>query len=285
MSRKLALVLPMLLAPLVVGCADSNDTITGQQELALTAISGAEEELLPGASDLGTPSGEAGVDVDRPPLFRDCDARAILDRIVGQYDDDGSGQVDEQPEEDAVWEARDERPDHAQRRRARAWHRLAFVYDADDSGDLDDSEMATLLDDFSVRCEAIHARLLEEFDADGSGDLDEDELAAAHAEMEARREERRAEMDEQGGAHHMGASDGMADGGGPDAGGDGGPRMGDRPDPMVATWDVDGDGELSADELATMRAEVRERIRSGEPMGGCNRDGGESPQGDAPIEA
>ena len=60
----------------------------------------------------------------------------------------------------------------------------------------------------------------------------------------------------------------------------------DSPDPMVQTWDVDGDGELSAEELATMRAEVRERIRSGEPMGGCHRDGGEEPpEGDAPVDA
>lgn len=270
MPRRLILLLPMLLAPLAGGCSSSVDSITGQQELALTALSGEEEELMSGSSDLGTPAGEAGADVDRPPMFRDCDAEAVLERIVARYDDDGDGVVKEQPEEDAVWEARQDRPDHAQHRRARAWHRLQFVYDVDDSGDLDDSEMATMLDDFTVRCEAIHERLLEDFDADGSGDLDDDELAAAHAEMEARREERRAEMEGSDGPSHGDTGEGHGDTGGH-------PEMGGGPsgDPMLDTWDVDEDGELSAEELSTMRAEVRERIRSGEPMGGCNRGGGD----------
>ena len=66
---------------------------------------------------------------------------------------------------------------------------MKFVYDADDDRELSEEERATMLADFTERCEAIHERLVEAFDLDGDGELSEEEKQAARDEMEARKPE------------------------------------------------------------------------------------------------
>lgn len=97
-------------------------------------------------------------------------------------------------------------------------------HDLDDSGDLDEAERAALEADLVTRCEDRQATLVEEFDADGSGDLDEEEWAAAEAAITDRFAGRRGALREQ--------------------------------------YDADGDGELDEAECHRARGDMRDVMES-----------------------
>ena len=146
---------------------------------------------------------------------------------------------------------------------------LNMVYDTDLDGTLSDSDRAQLLEDFTVRCEAMQARMLEDFDTDGDGELSELEHEAARAQVEADHEEMHSNM---AGTCGPPPEDGQApaDGQAPPEGqkGDNGPPPSCFVDSLVAEFDLDGDGELSDSELATLQDTVRARILSGERFHG-----------------
>ncbi len=267
MHRRLALTTAAALFALS-GCT-SETGLSVEDELTLTAVQGEEEDLDPGAEgdfSSGCMNGDRGdeADVDRPPLFRPCDAERTLDEIVAFYDANGDGDLGPAERQD-VLDARypdgdaqagpgaggsnaggpggdssglggdqagpgagAERPgrdDHRRMRRVHRWMKLVRIYDFDRDGELSEDERDALLADFTERCDALHQRALDEFDADGDGELSDDERQAARDAAQARRADRR--------------------------------------DAMLDEYDTDGDGELSRDELHAMhearRAEHEER--------------------------
>ncbi len=227
---------PFYLLPLLWALPACDAAITAanaEDSLTAAAVAGQEEEI--------THSGLAPERGEPLPLLRACDALGERARLFDEADGDGSGDLG--PEEQDQTLTRHGPPPHH-------FHFMRWVYDADDSGDLDEAERATLLDDHTARCEAMQARLLAEWDADGDGALSDDELEAARAAHEAERDGDRAP-------------------GRP--GGQGGPppseQRGAVPPPVQDEFDADGDGEISSGEASVAREVLRERIRSGErPM-------------------
>lgn len=223
-------------------CSGLSFDLTGEEELVLAAASGPEEAMVEGA----TPVSSAMPEGERPDPMRECDASGDFSHLLGQYDADGDGNLDRREEGD-VDEARGFRGEEERHRVEGAWAMLLAVYDDDGSCSLEETERTTLLDDFTARCDALQARLLEEFDADGDGALSAEEEATARASLQSRAPEgappERGERPE------------------------GGPCEGTVPPPLAA-YDTDSDGYFSADEYATMRPLVRQEVREGGPVFG-----------------
>jgi hypothetical protein len=231
-------ILSYVLLATTIGCGSagqfSNDELN-----TLRAISG-EEEFTSGDETL------APVESEAQPLFRECDAEAIRDTLADgppegkECDGEGKGPMGDGPPEGAEG-SEGERggpmgpPPHH-------FHLIAWVYDADDSLDLDDSELDTLMADFDVRCDAMHERILEEWDVDGDGVLSDEEREASREAMEERRED--LPKPPQDGER---------------------PERGDAPPPVVDAYDADGDGQLSDKEAAAARSEIRDRLVAGLP--------------------
>ncbi len=210
------IVIPWLLGLIACGSAT-----TAEQTLVAKAISGEEETLVGSGfeSENGAPL----------PFGRECDATGTFEQLFEGADQDGDGQLGA-PESTEVEDSFGPPPPF--------FHFLAWVYDADDSHSLEESERIALLDDHTLRCEAIHDRLLEDFDADGDGTLSESELDEAR---ECAPKPPKMNHPPQGGGH---------------------PEV---PPPVLREFDADGSGDLSAEEAAAARSEIREQIRSGEP--------------------
>lgn len=242
----------MLLLSLTLACSGL-DSLDATDQLTLKAISGEEEGLA--ENGMADPDDSAS---EHAPLFRECDPAGLFQELKDQADTDGDGELSNAEERECTRGEEGGRPEGEEGMGGPPGgidrHRmmmLGFIYDADDSESLDEDERETLFSDFEQRCESLHARILEDFDADGDGELSDEEKEAAHEAIEAEREERHAEMEEQ-----------MEERGRPDE-----VSRGERPDvpPFATDYDVDGDGELSDEELSTLREEARERIRDGEP--------------------
>ncbi len=250
----------MMLLTLTLACSGLT-SLDATDQLMIDAISGEEEAFVAkGLYDEEAQPDEQTEEV--APLFRPCDPAGLFEDLKADADTDADGELSN-PEERSC------NAEHKGRERGPLMEMLGMVYDLDQSHELDESERETLFEDFEARCEAIHARVLEDFDADGDGELNEEEKESARAALEEEREARRAEheaaMEEQGGPPEQGQQ-----GEGPPEGAEG--TDGERPSmeergipPWAASYDVDGDGQLSDEELSTLRAEARERIRNGEP--------------------
>lgn len=254
-----------VLALLLSGCSSSGLTgLSAVEKLLVAATSGTEEKSV-SSGDAASPD---DVPADqRPDAFRECDASATYSDLFGRFDANANGVLDtpEEKEVDSSWSGRAEGPDH---RVMMQWGMLLLTYDLDGSGSLDASERATLLSDFTERCQNLQALLVEQFDADGDGVLSEEEKDTARETLESKE-----------GEHHPGC-DGMEgedsghERGGPGGGGpEGGPpedayTVGGVPvpPPLLEEFDADGDGSLSETEIATLRSSLRERVRSGAPL-------------------
>ncbi|MBI5494941.1 MAG: hypothetical protein HY904_07915 [Deltaproteobacteria bacterium] len=145
--------------------------------------------------------------------------------------------------------------------RPEGWHKLMFIYDADDSRTLDQDERATLEDDLRAGCQARNANLLTRFDTDGDGTLSDAETQAARDAM-----------------HQQRLADITADLTAADADADGSLscdeqrafREARRAEHMQqrAQFDTNGNHRMDDNERAALRAAVRARIRAGELPGG-----------------
>ncbi len=224
---------------LATACA-STDSVSAEDALLQSAIAGEEESLS---------RDNFAMNEDAPqPLFRECDAQRDYDKLFEEMDANASGSLEEGERDDV-------QAHHPPPFAPGPWQMIAFVYDTDQSGDLDEAERAVILEDFSARCESLHDKLLAEFDADGSGDLDDTELAAAKQALDERR------------------PDGPPPEGPPPDSGDTsrpeGPPMGPPPEgeipPPFLSFDTNGDGTLSETEFAVLQADVRAHIRNGDP--------------------
>lgn len=178
-------------------------------------------------------------------MFRECDAEGTFLGYVDAYDEDASGLLEGEEAEAVEREHGSGRPGP----REHFAHLLRVVYDADQSGEFEGGELDALFADFTTRCEAIHEAVLADYDADGDGVLSEDEEASARAghqaTVAAMREQHAACRQEQA----------------PER-----PERGGAPfGPLEQEFDADGSGDLSAEELETLRVELRARIVSGAP--------------------
>lgn len=243
------------LVVLVAACGSSSGDFSAEDLLAARAVAGEEEAL--------TEDGVVQEGAPQLPPMRGCDAPGEFAKLFAEADGDQSGALDA-PEGRKVRRGFGPPP--------HVLHLLKWVYDADESGDLDETERAALLADHTARCEALQDRLLADFDADGDGTLSEAELeeARANAPRPPHGHGPRGEGDTDGPpggrGHHGPRGEGDTDGP-PGGRGHHGPPvdLNDPPPPVVDEFDADGDGTLSASEAATARAEIRARLVAGEP--------------------
>lgn len=233
---------------LTLACSSATEGLSADGELLLAATSRSEEVLMADrtAAVVGVPEGEG------PPPFATCDPTGHFVDLQASYDTDGDGALSE-AEAQAVREAREARGGEEDRRMEGMFHVLGLVYDLDLSRSLDDAERATLFEDMTARCEVIRAAVVAEYDLDGDGVVSAEEEAAAVADIEAELGEQRGECE-----------------GGPPPGERGAPPSLVEGElsvpPPLAAWDADQDGLFSDAELTTLRAELRERVRSGAPL-------------------
>ena len=233
--------------------------------------------------ELGTEEGEDPATTDEAgdveqaeEVGLDCSLEAIRGRIMNRFDHNRNDQIDGEEGQEMTEHfggdgeqaelGQGERRRGPRARRGRGHHklkRIKFIYDADESGDLDEAERAVLEGDLVARCENKQAYLLENFDADEDGALSEEEIQAARdarqAEREANRDERFSELDADGNGELSREEFEAAR----EARGD---RCEARRAAMTEAFDTDGDGELSDEEKSAMRDTLREWVR-GEHMG------------------
>ncbi len=211
-----------VLSLVLVACGEA--TLSEADMNTLRAVTGEEEFTAPDGSF-------APVDFEAMPAFRECDAAAHRDELPAGEEANRRGGG-------APWMGGDGSRGHG----PHGWHLLGWVYDADDSGALDEAERQEMIGDFDERCAVLQQRLVDDFDADGDGQLTGDELDAAFVEIDAGR---------------------AAFGGRPEDAER--PQPGSAPAPVVAAYDGDGDGSLDEEETTAARAGVRAEIRAGNP--------------------
>jgi len=253
----------LCLSAFTFGCADLTDEVSAMEELLVSSISGAEDAMSAesGArmADDGSRSdvSEGGDRAKAPPMFRACDAEGTFTGMFEAYDADESGVLDGEEPSDVMREHAEGEggPEGKGPRRGgpreHFLHLLRVVYDTDLSREFEEGELDVIFEDFTARCEAIHAEVLAEYDVDGDGELSEEEREAARdghmAQMEADRAEMESCRDE------MARPEGER------------PEPGEVPfGPLEQEFDADGDGALSEAELETLRTEMRARIVSGD---------------------
>ena len=152
---------------LVTACSADDDLFYVDPTLDATTSAALADESASDGADVDVTMGES------------CRPLVLKEEVIAAFDADGDG-VLSIAEEDALaadLESRD-RPGHRLRH-------MLWVYDLDESYDLDDSERAELEADLEARCENKTAWLLANFDVDGDAALNAEERAAARAELEA----------------------------------------------------------------------------------------------------
>ena len=252
-------------ALLLTGCGSSAlSGLTATEKLLVATTSGTEEKTV-SSGDAASPD---DIPADqRPDPFRECDASATYADLFGRFDSDSDGTLDapEAKQVDSSWSGVGEGPDQ---RVMMQWGMLLLTYDVDGSGILEESERATLLSDFTERCVNLQALLVSEFDANGDGTLDADEQATARAALESQAPEHHSGCDKMGGESGESGGGAPPDGAPPDGPPDDTATVNGVPipPPLLDEFDADGDGQLSDAELSTLRASLRERVRSGAPL-------------------
>ncbi len=212
----------------LVGCDSGADADLLLENATMVAALSEGEDNAFGEVPTGDVDGAGAEEADgtvggTPSPMRDCSLAAIRGNVIGTYDENGDGELDED-ERQALRD--DFEPQRLRRRRMSRYHRwtrLRWIYDADESGDLDEAERQELRNDLETRCLNRQAQLLTMFDVDGDGALDDDEWLAAHQFLVDRFERRREEL--------------------------------------MAQYDVDGDGELSLEERQVMYDDFRSQLR------------------------
>jgi hypothetical protein len=114
-------------------------------------------------------------------------------------------------------------------------------------------------------------QILEKFDADGNGKLDAQEMAAARkAAAERRKNKNKPLRNGAGGEGFDGQGEGLQAFEGLGPGGPGGPPRGNGRAKMLEKFDLDRDGQLSAEEMARAHQFMQQR---GGQLGGANGQG------------
>ena len=267
----------VLVAPLafagLMACGTQGAEMSVEDAVYLSAL---EDE------ELGTEEGEdTSIADEAAPVEFDCSLEAVRERIMNRFDRNRNDQIDGEegqemtehfggddagPDGEVVEsDGRQGRRGH-QGRRGRGHNklkRLKFIYDVDQSGDLDEDERAVLEGDLVARCENKQAYLLENFDADEDGELSQEEMDAAREARRAAHQERRADRFDEVDTDGNGEVSREEFEAAREARGE---RCENRRAAMLEQFDTDGDGELSDEEKAAMREYLREWVR-GEHLG------------------
>ena len=266
----------MVLIPLITlitGCTTSLGSLAVDAALLLSATSGAEEKTVSSGDAVSPDDLPAAL---TPDPFRTCDAGSTYADLFGQFDADTDGVLDA-AEAGTVQDTFDQAPGGADRLWMQ-WGMLLLAYDEDLDGALSETERATLLADFTTRCEVLQDKLIADFDADGDGVLSEAEQATAEAALAAEEAEHHSCEGMGGEGDTAGPEgDGPPDGDSGARGGDPfhlGPPEGAMVEvdgvpiapPLLDEFDANADGTLDNDEIAALRAAIRGRITSGDPL-------------------
>jgi Ca2+-binding EF-hand superfamily protein len=216
-------------------CSDSgHDASLGQEDAALVAaVAASEDASQDSASGIGA----------EPFWVKGCGFGAIVSQIRERFDTDGDGALSAD-ERTAIAQEFGDPVDRVAL--------LLSLYDADDSGALDATELGQLQSDVQARCAQREAALLARFDTDGDGQLSDAEREAAGAALRARF-----------GRRHPGARVEA------DAGtGNGVPGMSprDRRERARTHFDADGDGALNREERRAFGEHMRGCVRGEHPV-------------------
>jgi hypothetical protein len=202
------------LSAFTFGCVGLDDDMSATEALLVSSISGAEDAMSGESGARMTDDGsrqdvsEGGDRSAAPPMFRTCDSEGTFIGLMDAYDTDESGMLDGEEPSDVQREHGGESseggaPDAEGRQgprrpgpRDRFLHLLRIVYDTDMSGQFEDAEMSAIFDDFTARCEAIHADVLATYDVDGDGELSESEEDTAREGHIAQMKADRSAVDE-----------------------------------------------------------------------------------------
>jgi EF hand domain-containing protein len=209
----------------------------GQDDAALVAAVAASED---GTEDATSPLGA------EPFWVKGCGFGAIVSQVRERFDTDGSGDLSAE-ERSAIATEFGDPVDRVSL--------LLSLYDADDSGALDATELGALQSDIEARCESREAALLAQFDSDGDGKLSDAERDAARAALRARF----------GHGRHRGHGEGDA-GVSDDDGRAFGESHRDRRERAQAHFDADGDGQLDGREHAAFGEHLRGCVRGEHPV-------------------
>jgi Ca2+-binding EF-hand superfamily protein len=259
-----------LISMLAVVAAASGCQRSGEDS-ATTAGLDADQATLVAAlavNEDGSDEAWTSASGDEPFVVESCGFDTIVARVIERFDSDGDGDLSE-TERAAIVEEFGDPADRLQI--------LMSVYDTDDSGSLEASELEAVKTDLEARCESLRERLLERFDTNGDGTLDATEREAA-----------RQALRERFAAHHAARLDEF------DGNGDGrlGPlerrragqrvreRVEQRREALADQFDVDQNGELDATERAALEAHLRRCVRGEEPL---MPPTGEEPASDAGV--
>ena len=252
--------------PLLLACAPTADEAAeGLIEDAAfsAALADGDGELLElGGLDADVEDlAEEDVDIELDAgdgFARECSVGAFRQRVIEEYDGDGSGRL-ELAELRVLREEFGPRP-LRRHRYARHWRiaRLHWIYDADDSGLLDASELARMRADLEARCENRREYLLATYDADESGDLDEAEWAEAQADLRERRLARREAILEAFDENEDGMLDFVERAAARAARRE---AIFERRVAIFLEYDVDENGDLDEAEKAALREELMARVR------------------------
>ena len=216
-------------------CSGSEPTTSSQsleqEEAALVAAVAASGDA---SEDATSPLGV------EPFWVKGCGFGAIRQQIRERFDADGDGELSAE-ERAAIAEEFGSPVDRVAL--------LLELYDADESGALDATELGALEGDVEARCERREAALLSRFDTDGDGELSDAERQAARDALEERFGR---------GRHH-----GRGDAGADDDAGE--PRR-DRRERAAGRFDRDGDGRLNRGERRAFGEHLRGCVRGENPV-------------------
>jgi Ca2+-binding EF-hand superfamily protein len=234
------------------GCqrGEADDTATGagldSDQATLVAALAANQD--------GSDEAWTSASGDEPFVVESCGFDAMVAQIIERFDSDGSGDLSEEELIAMV----EEFGDPADRLQI-----LMSVYDADDSGSLEASELDVVRTDLEARCENLRDRMLARFDTNGDGTLDAAEREAARAALRDRFASRHAARLDEFDRNRDGRL-------GPlerrRVGQQVRQRVERRRQALADQFDSDRNGELDPTERAALAAHLRQCVRGETPL-------------------
>lgn len=247
-------------AAYITAAEDSDDETTND------AASGLEDQEMDGLAEEESSAPD--------PTLADaedvCDFAAHRARAIAAYDTDGDGRISAAEAAEAREDFADAIRDRprlarlAHRVRRHAWHAVRWAFDENGDRMLDENERAALVDAFESRCQIRRERVLAEFDVNQDGELDPLERAAFRNARRGRIIARLQEILERYDANNDGQLD-LTE------------RQAWKQDKIAAfrarraeiraLYDANGDGHLDEQEVAALKAAIRQGIADGTRLG------------------